>query len=260
MDKVDHYRQHLRQVCDWEPYLLAESRLPGPRANLALVQAAADEGDETQFRRWLTIGADAASSNTPGEFLPVCGAVGLGRLLAKGDRATLPALRAAAADTRWRVREGVAMALQRWGAANMPALLTEMTHWAKGSRYEQRATVAALCEPALLSEPEAAGRVLEILDRIMMTVVGAADRREADFTALCKALGYGWSVAIVAAPERGWALLEKWAAVDDSDTRRIVRENLSKKRMSRIIEEQGRRGAGGGPRAGECILRDKATE
>lgn len=207
MSRIDQYRAHLQQLCDWEFYLLAESRLPGPRANLELAQAVADEGDESQFRRWLALDAAAAPVNTPGEFLPVCGAMGLGRLLAEGDRAALPALRAAAADSRWRVREGVAMALQRWGAADMAALLAEMAGWAAGNRYEQRAAVAALCEPPLLRDRATAEHVLTILDAIMATIPGAADRHSDGFVALRKALGYGLSVAAVAAPPAGLALL-----------------------------------------------------
>jgi hypothetical protein len=235
--KVNQYREHLRQMCDWESFLLAESRLPGPRANLELARAAADEGDAAQFLSWLTLDADAAPTNSPGEFLPLCGGLGLGRLLAEGDLAVLPRLRAAAHDPRWRVREGVAMALQRWGAADMPALLAEMTDWAAGSRYVQRAAVAALCEPALLHDGTAAGRVLELLDGITATVAGAADRRAEGFVALRKALGYGWSVAIVAAPDMGRPLLEKWAAHGDPDVRWIVRENLSKKRLRKLVGE-----------------------
>jgi hypothetical protein len=123
------------------------------------------------------------------------------------------------------------MALQRWGAVDIAALLAEMTGWAGGSRYEQRATVAALCEPALLRDLQSAGRVLELLDGITATIPGAADRRTAGFVALRKALSYGWSVATVAAPEMGRPLLEKWAGSGDPNVRWIVRENLSKKRL-----------------------------
>lgn len=242
MSRSEQYRAHLQQLCDWEFYLLAESRLPGPRANLELAQAVADEGDETQFRRWLALDATAAPSNTPGEFLPLCGAIGLGRLLAEGERGVLPALRAAAADPRWRVREGVAIALQRWGAVDMDALLGEMGDWAAGNRYEQRAAAAALCEPPLLREPRLAERVLILLDSIMATIPGAADRRDDGFLALRKALGYGLSVAAVAAPPAGLALLARWSCVDDPDVRWIVRENLGKKRMEKIAGEQGREG------------------
>ena len=234
MSKIDQYRDHLRQMCDWDSFLLAESSLPGPRSNLELAQAAADEGDIAQFLSWLALDATAAPVNTPGELLPLCGAMGLGRWLAEGDLTLLPRRRAAANDPRWRLREGVAMALQRWGTADMPALLAEMARWAAGSRYEQRAVVAALCEPAILRDPAVAERVLGILNGITATIPGAADRRTDGFIVLRKALGYGWSVAVVAAPSVGRPILEKWAASHDRDVQWIVRENLSKQRLIRL--------------------------
>ncbi len=234
MSAVETYREHLRQMCDWESFLLAESRLPGPRANLELARAAADEGDAAQFRAWLAIGADEAPANTPGEFLPLCGVLGFGRLLAEGDRAALADIRRAANDRRWRVREGAAMALQRWGAADMPALLAEAGGWAGGTRLEQRAIAAALCEPSLLTDVATAERVLDVLDGITATVRGAAERRSEGFVALRQALGYCWSVAVVAAPARGLALMERWLADDDRDVCWIMRENLGKARLARL--------------------------
>lgn len=41
MQKQKSYALILKQTPEWEPYLLAESGLPGPRANLELVQAVA---------------------------------------------------------------------------------------------------------------------------------------------------------------------------------------------------------------------------
>ncbi|MBK7218430.1 MAG: hypothetical protein IPH95_15600 [Candidatus Promineofilum sp.] len=234
MSKIDTYREHLRQMCDWESFLLAESRLPGPRGNLELARAAADEGDATQFARWLAVGPGEGPTNTPGEFLAFCGALGYGRLLAEGDGAALTQVRQAANDPRWRVREAAAMALQRWGEADMAALLAEAARWAAGTRLEQRAAAAGLCEPALLTNEATAGRVLDVLDAIMVSVRGAADRRSAEFVALRKALGYCWSVAAVAAPDKGQALIEKWLADDDPDVRWIMRQNLGKARLSRL--------------------------
>ena len=126
MSKVHTYRQILGSLDDWEPYLLAESGLPGPRGNIELAQAVADEGDEPLFRRLLSFDAAGAPTNTPQEFLAFCGVIGLGRLLAEGRRDLLPALRRHANDPRWRMREGVAMALQRWGKVDMDGLLAEM--------------------------------------------------------------------------------------------------------------------------------------
>ncbi len=45
MTKIDAYRAELRRIADWEAFLRAESRLPGPRSNLELAQAVAEEGD-----------------------------------------------------------------------------------------------------------------------------------------------------------------------------------------------------------------------
>src|SRR5215475_10494298 len=100
MTKRDEYRKALSAAKDWDKYLLKESGLPGPRANLELVQAAADLGTAEQFNKWLALGADATPPKTALEFLPLCGAVGLGRLLAEGDLGALPLLRQTANDPR----------------------------------------------------------------------------------------------------------------------------------------------------------------
>ena len=88
MTSIATYRAALRDlpVGDWEPYLLAHSNLPGPRGNLELASAAADLGDEAQFRRWAGLGPKVAPENTPGCFLAFCGVVGLGAVMARGTR------------------------------------------------------------------------------------------------------------------------------------------------------------------------------
>jgi hypothetical protein len=234
MAKVDEYRKALRELKDWDAYLLAESGLPGPRANLALAEAAADEGDEKRFRHWLTFTADKAPNNTPEEFLAFCGTVGLGKLLAEGNRDMLATLRACAVDSRWRTREGVAIALQRWGDTNMDALIEEMASWGKGNLLEQRAAAAALCEPRLLKKPEQVAQVLKIVDGITASIGKVSNCKHDDFVALRKGLAYCWSVAVAANPESGKPLMEKWFASMDKDIRWIMKENLKKDRLVRM--------------------------
>ena len=243
MAKVDAYRESLRALpADaWDAYLLRESGLPGPRGNLEVVAAAADLATPVQMRAWLAYSPGLAPYGSATEFLPVCGAVGLGRLLveAEGDGSTqarlLDELRGLAVDPRWRVREAVAMALQRWAAVAMPSLLDAMAEWAvSADRLVQRAVVAALCEPPILRGETDARRVLTVLDGITATIVGAADRRSEPFRVLRQALGYGWSVAIVAAPDPGWAAFEHWATQTDPDIAWMVRENLRKDRLRRL--------------------------
>ena len=237
MSKIDEYRQVLRLLDDWEPFLLEHSGLPGPRGNLELAQAAADVGSRDQFEALLVHTAERAPTNDPHEFLAFCGVVGLGRLVAEGDRSWLPVIRGQASDPRWRLREAVAMALQRWGRADMAALLEEMQAWSRGSFLEQRAAAAALCEPDLLTEAEVVRRVLAVLDGITASMAEAQDRKSEAFKALRKGMAYCWSVAAAALPWEGKAAMQHWFGSDDPDVRWLMKENLKKKRLERMDAE-----------------------
>jgi hypothetical protein len=234
VNKITHYRARLASLDDWDEYLLRESGLPGPRGNLELAQVVADMGDRSLFERYCGYGADMAPVNNPYEFLAFCGVLGLGRLLAEGDAELLHTLRLHACDPRWRVREAVAMALQRLGDAHMGRLLEAMRQWAQGNPYEQRAAAAALCEPRLLVKAEYASQVLEILDQITRGIERLQDRHDAGFIALRKGMGYCWSVAVVSLPVMGKSLMERWLESEDKDIRWIMKENLKKARLVRM--------------------------
>ena len=234
MKKVDAYRETLETLDEWDSFLLEESGLPGRRANLELAHAVADEGGEEKFKRFLSFDAERAPTNSPHEFLAFCGILGLGKLLAGGNNKVLGILRHHASDPRWRIREAVAMALQRLGKVDMDALLQEMEQWSKGNLLEQRAAVAALCEPRQLRETEEVERVLEILDTVTTFLEQVVDRRNDEFRVLRKGLGYCWSVAIVALPKTGRKIMERWIANDDKDVLWVMKENLRKKRLTRM--------------------------
>lgn len=234
MTKAEEYRAKLRTLDNWDAYLLQESGLPGPRGNIELAQVVADEGDRQLFERYLAHTATEAPTNSPYEFLAFCGAVGLGRLLAEGNLELLGTLRLCASDPRWRMREAVAMALQRWGDADMDGLLVAMQDWSLGRPLEQRAAAAGLCEPRLLKQPHHAAAVLQILDQITASIEQVTDRRSPDFQALRKGLGYCWSVAVVALSKEGKALMEKWLCHADKDIQWIMRTNLKKARLNRM--------------------------
>jgi hypothetical protein len=232
--KTENYRQQLRTLRDWDKFLMKESGLPGPRGNLELMQAVAEEGTLDLFQRYLAYTPDRASTNSPEGFLAMCGVVGVGRLLAEGDLDQLAVLRECANDPRWRMREAVAMALQRWGDADMPALLKALNEWVKGTLLERRAVAAAVCEPRLLRDPKHAKRVLKLLDTITTSIVRETDRKAEDFKTLRQALGYCWSVAVVASPLDGKPAMEKWLVNPDPDVAWIMRENLKKDRLRRM--------------------------
>jgi hypothetical protein len=227
--KSEQYRAELRKRRDWDAYLTAHSGLPGPRANLELLGVAGDEATEEMLWRW---------SRSDDEYLVTVGTAGLGRI-ALTDRTVLPYLELMAADTRWRVREGVAMALQRVGRQDMRRLVREMRRWSDKRPYVQRAAAAGLCEPALLKDAKVAEEVLGILDRITATVAKTppnpprrAGREEVRVLRL--ALGYCWSVAAAAAPGPAQPILERWLRSADPDVLWIMKSNFAKSRMSAL--------------------------
>ena len=234
MNKTETYRQTLASLRDWEPYLLKESGLPGPRGNLELAQVVADEGDRGLFDHFLAYTPQVAPTNDPHEFLAFCGVVGLGRLLAEGDGKILEQLRSFASDPRWRLREGVAMALQRLGKQDMRRLLDAMEKWSSGNWLEKRAAAAALAEPVLLHNEKDALAALQILDQITASMENSGDAKKEGYKVLQQGLGYCWSVVVVAAPQQGKRLMEKWLACPDHVIQRIMQENLKKNRLRRM--------------------------
>ena len=234
MNKSETYRLTLANLTDWEPYLLQESGLPGPRGNLELAQVVADEGDRGLFEQFSAYTPQIAPTNDPHEFLAFCGVVGLGRLLAEGDEKILDQLRPFASDPRWRLREGVAMALQRLGKQDMRHLLDATEKWSSGNWLEKRAAAAALAEPILLHNEKDAMEALQILDRITATMENSSNARNEGFKVLQQGLGYCWSVVVAAAPQPGKQLMEKWMACPDRAIQRIMQENLKKNRLARM--------------------------
>ncbi len=224
------YRQVLQEHVDWESFLLANTGLPGPRANLELVHAVADLGDEVLFLSYLSRG-EPGDAQHPETLLVMCGLVGLGRLTSEGSDSHWQRLRDKATDTRWRVREAVAMALQRVGRMRFADLIAHTYHWASDVPLVQRALVAGVCEPDILEEAERAQQVFAVLDRVMGSVVSFPDRRDEGFRVLRQALGYCWSVAVAQQPAEGWPLMEAWCQSADADVRWIMRSNLAKKRL-----------------------------
>jgi hypothetical protein len=199
-----------------------------------LAQVVSEEGDRALFEHFLTYTPEIAPTNDQHEFLAFCGVVGLGRLLAEGDETVLNELRPYASDPRWRLREGVAMALQRLGRQNMPRLLAVMQTWSGGNWLEKRAAAAALAEPVLLHDEKEALEALDILDRITASMENSSSAKTGAYKILQQGLSYCWSVVVVAAPEQGKRLMEKWLACPDPAIRRIMHENLKKTRLVRL--------------------------
>jgi hypothetical protein len=228
--------------------LETNSGLPGPRANLELGSAFASAVSDMRLQEWqweFLLAAGAASpanapENTPGVYVVFCALLALGALCGRGlprprRRAALAAIRSAASDPRWRVREACAMALQKIGEQDAEALKEIVADWMpRASFLEMRAIAAGLAHPPILSV-EMAGFSLEAARRILSTVSRAEQkaRRQESFKVLRQGMGYALSVFVSKSPVEGFTVMRKSAAVRDADVAWIIRENLKKKRLSR---------------------------
>jgi len=212
----------------WPAYLREHSGLPGPRANLELAQALADVGDSKVYDALIDL---------DDEYLVLCGVIGLGQLLALGGDVQAR-LRFHATDPRWRIREGVAMALQRLGDADFARLWTLARAWVDDADpLVQRAAVAGVCEPRLLGTPDRALRAVDLseLATDSLAARSASDRNGDGVRALRKALGYCWSVAVAADPAPGLVRFRALEQRRDADVAWVVRENSKKSRLARLL-------------------------
>jgi hypothetical protein len=113
-------------------YLSSNSKLPSPRANLELLE---------EFSRELRRLCRAAPAKcwrlslhligAPDEFVAMCGVRGVGQLGGSLDpyfAKAMAELKASASDSRWRVREAVAMSLQGLIIDN-PETISSLENW-----------------------------------------------------------------------------------------------------------------------------------
>jgi hypothetical protein len=226
-------------------HLASNSNLPGPRGNLELAAAFANsltsynkaEVDKlwNLCQKMTGISAEEAPVNSAREFIPFCGAVGVGSIAAANSayyNEAVSTLRGLASDSRWRMREGVAMGLQKLMASNANAVLNDLKKWVSGGNLlEMRAVAAAAAEPALLKNQDVAKEALQLNVGIVRKLIEVKDRKSEDFRVLRKALGYTLSVVIVPLPKEGFEYLRDLAKTNDPDINWIFKENLKKNRL-----------------------------
>jgi hypothetical protein len=239
------------EVATLEAFMSEHSNLPGPRGNLELIyEFAAEIGKlvlppaplvdriAEMLDGWAGLSLEAAPVNHPKEILPAAAVLAYGQVAAVRpdwweDEAEK--LRKAATNPRWRVREIVAQAVQLMLKADWERAIAMISGWlSENDPLLFRAAVAAIAEPPLL---KIAGRgetalKMQVAAIEWLTVQPPATRRDENIRVLRQGLGYTLSVAVVAAPENGFALLEKLASSTDPDVKWIVRQNLTKHRLS----------------------------
>jgi hypothetical protein len=238
-------------------HLVVNSRLPGPRANLELLDGFADAvaglvslpdppGDELArvLDGWAALSPDDAPVNRPEVFLPCAAVLGFGAAGAARPEwwdHEMAKIRRAAPDPRWRVREAVAMALQRLLAADWPRAVGVLRDWAvDGDPLVVRAAVAGVAEPALLGPPAHAADALAIQEQAVASLAAqpAAERRSERVRVLRQGLAYTVSVAVAATGDFG--LLEAMASSGDPDLVWAAKQNLKKSRLRPWPDEVAR--------------------
>ncbi len=229
-----------------------QSHLPGPRANLRLVDdvsyllAEAVSTQEEDVRRvieHLTRDEKTLEGNTPAEFVVLCGVVAYGMCSAAYSpwrSSVFARLSEFACTASWRVREGTAIAFQRLLETAPEETSAALRVWAsEGNCWQQRASIAAIAEPALMNDVvlrEAALNMQQVILR-RFHALPLSERKREDVRALRQAAGYTLSVITAALPEQGFALMRECAAWDDADINWILRENLKKKRLAKFSDQ-----------------------
>lgn len=208
--------------------LKARSGLPGPRGNLELFYEFLRNASAQLVEDCLAELADT-TANSPEEFVGMCGVAGYALLHAHEEDLLRKHLGRYAAHDSWRIREAVAMAIQELPFPDLGARLAFTRRLETSDPFVHRAIVAGLCEPKNLRGQTGVIGVVDQLKRSMALLPREGRLSEGE-KALRKALGYGWSVALVEAPvgaEGEFEALE----VSSPHVRWVVAENLKKKRL-----------------------------
>ncbi|MFX0093873.1 MAG: hypothetical protein ACFFBD_19195 [Candidatus Hodarchaeota archaeon] len=228
-------------------FLISNSNLPGHRANLELARAFAEVSEtystenlsliEELALKLIELSPDEAPVNSPKEFLPFCGILSIGFLGSTHSsffQKSLSHIHKLANDPRWRIREAVAMAIQRLIENQKGETLLELGTWIeKNDWLRMRAVVAGVAEPSLLEDKQIADWALEFHKEIIFRVHCSAERKFEGFKILKKALSYSLSVVIIALPTEGFEYIYELIDLQDEDILRIVKQNLKKNRLSR---------------------------
>jgi hypothetical protein len=230
--------------------LLQHSGLPGARLNLRLVTRFAVAAGEVACRphppvaalealldRWAAMPEHQAPVDRPEVVLP-CAAVAaygeVGAVRPDWWDDEVAKLHVAATDGRWRVREVVALALQRLLDADWGRTVQALLEWAAADdALVVRAAAAAVAEPPLLQSEDRWASAAEVQRSAVgrLRAYPPRARRAPPVRVLRQALGF--TVSVVVAATGDFALLEGMAASGDPDLRWVVRENLKKGRLRR---------------------------
>ena len=228
-DLINSLRPLLNNPKLLDKFLLKNSNLPSPRANLELIYALAENYDNLEhILSWMEITEDKADTNDPQSFLPCCGLVCMGKLYpSQRHENILTYMKQSANDGRWRIREAVTMGFQQIGEVNFNILQGIVSKWLPSSNnLEKRAILVSLAHPPFLNEQRSA-YCLEVTDYILSNIDYSQD-----LSVLQKGLNFTISVFVANNPLFGFEFIKKWIK-KDKFIDKVIQENLKKNRLKK---------------------------
>jgi len=262
MSRIKNYKQHLVPLFEAffitndaqkiKEHLISNSNLPSPRANLELAKAFANMveqySEHESEKLWklcseiIKISAEEAPTNDPKEFLPFCGASGIGDIGSVSlyyFEQSLSMLKMLTNDSRWRIREAVCFGVQRLIRKRGMDTLNHLERWIiDGTLLELRAVAVAVAEPVLLKNEQIAYYALNLHKQIFNRIQNTADRKSEHFRILRKALGFTFSTVVCEVPEPAFKFMHDLINSRDPDMRWILKENLKKNRLVKNYPEK----------------------
>ncbi|MFW9876821.1 MAG: hypothetical protein ACFFG0_27320 [Candidatus Thorarchaeota archaeon] len=248
-------------------YFINNSNLPGRRANLELANAFADNSAEfkesSSKKLWdlclflISFTPDKAPSNDPKEFLSFCGTWAIGAIGASNPKyyhESLNILKKQSEDNRWRVREAVALGLQKLLMKHPDKTLTKIREWIEDTNWlTMRAVVAGVAHLSVLVNNNISKNALQIHELIFSKIISCTNFSSEEFKILKKGLSYTLSVIVLANPDEGFKFLSDYINTENKYIQMILRDNLKKNRLtknfpravtsiSQILNEQLRKG------------------
>jgi hypothetical protein len=233
-------------------YFVANSNLPGRRANLEMAAAFVEVIEESFLNNldkiWnfcissIGISEDKAPTNNPMEIVPFCGSWGVGLIGSISEvyfHEAVSLFREGANDPRWRMREAVAFGIQKILEKRSQAMIQELTGWiGRNNWLEMRAIAAGVAQPKLLAEYENAKSALELHKLIFKKIKMSKARKSEEFKTLRKGLGYTLSVVVSHIPDEGFQEMKELIKIQDHDLLWITKNNLKKKRLTNVFPSE----------------------
>lgn len=216
--------------------LLANSKLPGRRANLELLYDFRKNVSLETVKKCLLL-KNHDLNNTPEEFAVMCGIVGYCEFHNENVQEVFEFLDEFAQSESWRVRESVAMAIQSMLISHEEESLEEIKKWLQKTELNKRAMIAGLCTPRLQSIEAVNSVTVKILDQLMGEVLDWIGKLSEEQKALRKALGYCWSIVIEANPIKMKSVFEMYFKLENKNIEWILKSNLKKNRLLKLDEK-----------------------